>query len=114
MAKDRDQQETLADLSPEESGWFSASLKHPEAKPEEVIEELREAIPIQMVHVAVAGAGLCPLDAMRCEASVRLRSYSRLIRARTRRDLPPTPAHVCSLGRTRRVADLPLPPSLDP
>jgi len=83
MAKDRDQQETLADLSPEESGWFSASLKHPEAKPEEVIEELREAIPIQMVHVAVAGAGLCPLDAMRCEASVRLRSYSRLIRARS-------------------------------
>ncbi len=65
MAKDRDQHETLADLSPEESGWFSASLKHPEAKPEEVIEELREAIPIQMVHVAVAGAGLCPLDAMR-------------------------------------------------
>ena len=32
MAKDRDQQETLADLSPEESGWFSASLKHPRGK----------------------------------------------------------------------------------
>src|SRR5713101_10053854 len=55
MAKDRDQQETLADLSPEESGWFSASLKHPEAKPEEVIEELREAIPIQMVPRSSGG-----------------------------------------------------------
>jgi hypothetical protein len=29
-------------------------------------------------------------------------------------DLPPTPNNVCSLGTTRRVADLPLPPSFDP
>src|SRR2546430_13599245 len=81
MAKDRDQHETLADLSPEESGWFSASLKHPEAKPEEVIEELREAIPIQMVHVAVAGAGFFPVGAILPHGPIWGQGYLTVVRA---------------------------------
>src|SRR2546428_7980399 len=96
MAKDRDQQETLADLSPEESGWFSASLKHPEAKPEEVIEELREAIPIQMVHVAVAGGPLPASVHMHRQVRGRATSHLRSMPTRSPRGPPPIRAPVRS------------------
>src|SRR2546430_16797836 len=99
MAKDRDQHETLADLSPEESGWFSASLKHPEAKPEEVIEELREAIPIQMVHVAVAGARFCSFGAIRSAAAVRRRGPFPSFPAGTRKGPPTTASPLWPCGR---------------